>query len=149
MTRIDCTFHLTDFQLDSPWGEDDTFFLLLWGEGIALEMWDLGADDLEYLISEIEDGMQRSEEERREREVDELLYQPPQPSPNNLRFVFTGLGNLQALYQPPDRLWEMIFEEPPDAEGAQAHVMMSTQQVKSLLQKLKNEIKRLDDIEQD
>ncbi len=136
MTHVDCTFHLNDFQLDSPWGEDDVFFLLLWGEGMALEFWKLGVDDLSYLISEIEDGMRLSEEERKEREVDELLYQPPEPAPNKLRFCFDGLGSLQALYQPPDRLWQMVFEDSEDS--SQAHVMMSTQQVRALLEKLKD-----------
>ncbi len=136
MAHIDCTFHMADFQLDSPWGEDDAFFLLLWGEGIALEFWELDVDALDYLISEIEDGMRLSEEKRREREVDELLYQPPQPAPNNLRFVFDGLGGLQALYQPSDRLWEMIFEDSED--NSRAHVMMTTQQVRALLKKLKD-----------
>lgn len=135
MTRVDCTFYLTDFQLDSPWGEDDVFFLLLWGETMALEFYDLDVDALGYLISEIESGMRLSEQERGKLEAEELLYQPPEPTPNKLRFVFDGLGSLQALYQPPDRLWQMVFE---DNEGSQAHVMMSTRQVKSLLEKLKN-----------
>ena len=140
MTRVDCTFHLTDFQLDSPWGEDDVFILLLWGETMALEFYGLDVDALGYLISEIEDGMRLSEEERREHEVEELLYQPPEPAPNKLRFVFGGLGSLQALYQPPDRLWQMVFEDTED--GSQAHVMMSTRQVSYLLERLKNATSR-------
>jgi len=136
MARVDCTFYLTDFQLDSPWGEDDVFFLLLWGETMALELYDLDVDALGQLISEIESGMRLSEQERQEREVEELLYQPPEPAPNKLRFVFDGLGSLQALYQPPDHLWQMIFEDIKD--GSQAHVMMSTRQVRSLLERLKN-----------
>ena len=139
MSHIDCTFHLNNFQLDSPWGEDNVIFLLLWGEGMALELYDLDVDALGYLISEIESGMRLSEEERREREVDELLYQPPEPAPNKLRFVFDGLGSLQALYQPPDRLWQMVFEDGED--GSQAHVMMSTQQVSSLLERLKEKLR--------
>ncbi len=135
MVHVDFTFHLNDFQLDSPWGEDDTFYLLLWGEGMALELRSLVVEDLIYLISEIEAGMRLSERERRERELDELLYRPPEPVPNRLRFWFDRLGSLQALYQPPDRLWQMIFE---DGEGdSQAHVMMSTQQVSTLLERLK------------
>ena len=136
MSHVDCTFHLVDFQLDCPWGEDDVFFLFLWGEGMALEFWELDADALEYLITEIEDGMQRSEEERKKCKVEDLMYQPPEPMPNRLRFVFDGVGSLQSLYQPPDCLWQMIFEDIED--GTQAHVMMSTQQVASLLERLKS-----------
>ncbi len=138
MSHIDCTFHLNSFQLDSPWGEDDVFFLLLWGEGMALEFWKLDVDALDYLISEIEDGMRLSEEERKQHEVDELLYQPPEPAPNKLRFGFDGLRSLQALYQPPDHLWQMVFEDSEDA--SQAYVMMSTPQVLTLLEKLKEKV---------
>lgn len=138
MSHIDCTFHLNNFQLDSPWGEDNVFFLLLWGEGMALEFWKLDVDDLDYLISEIVDGMRLSEEERKQHEVEELLYQPSEPATNKLRFCFDGLGSLQALYQSPDCLWQMVFEDSEDA--SQAHVMMSTRQVLTLLEKLKEKV---------
>jgi hypothetical protein len=138
MSHVDCTFHLNNFQLDSPWGEDDVFFLILWGEGMSLELYDLDVDVLGYLISEIESGMRLSEKGRREHEVDEPVYQPPEPVPNRLRFCFDSLLSLQALYQPGDRLWQMVFEDGDD--GSQAHVMMSTQQVSSLLERLKETV---------
>jgi len=140
MTRVDCTFYLTDFGLDSPWGEDDVFFLTFWGEGMGLEFPGLEVDALNYLITEIEDGMRLSEQERQEHEFDELLYQPPEPVPVKLVFVFDGIGCLQALYQAPDRQWEMVFDD-INEESSQAHIMMSTQQVRSLLERLKHAAK--------
>ena len=137
MATIDCTFHMTDFQLDSPWGEDDVYLLILWGEGMALEL-RLDMDKLNYIISEIESGMRLSEEDRKQHEVEELLYQPPAARPNNLRFHFYELGNLQALYQAPDHLWEMVFED--DEDESQCDIMMSTLQVKSLLKSLEEEV---------
>lgn len=137
MTRVDCTFHLTDFQVDSPWGEEEIFFITLYGEGMALEFPDLEADALQYLIGEIESGMTTSEHDRQEHEIEELLYKPPESMPVKLQFVFSGVGSLQALYQPPDHLWEMVFDD-IDEENSQAHIMMSTQQVRSLLEKLKH-----------
>ena len=141
MTTIDCTFHMTDFQLDSIIGEEDEegrYFLIFWGEGMALELRHLDVENLNYIISEIEDSMQRSEEDRKQHQVEELLYKPPEPRPNNLRFVFCDLANLQALYQPPDALWQMVFED--DVDESQCDVMMSTQQVESLLESLKKEV---------
>jgi len=137
VTRIDCTFYLRDFQL-GPSLEEGVFSLIFWGEGLSLELDNLFSEDLYYLISEIEDGMRLSEGERREHEFDELLYQLPEPVPNRLRFCFGELCSLQALYQPPDRLWQMVFED--DEDGSQAHVMMSTQQVSSLLERLKEKV---------
>lgn len=138
MSHIDCTFHLNNFQIDSLWGEDDVFFLSLWGECMSLEL-ALGVGALGYLISEIEDGIRLSETERKSHELEELLYQPPGPAPNKLRFCFDELGSLQALYQPPDHLWQMVFEDSED--GSRAHVMMSTQQVSSLLEGLKEKLR--------
>ena len=40
--------------------------------------------------------------------------------------------------QPPDRLRQMVFEDIED--NSQAHVMMSTQQVRALLERLKDEM---------
>lgn len=135
MAHIDCTFHLTDAQLDSPWGEDDTYFLILRGQTMDLELQGLDMDDLNHIIDEIENGMRLSGEERKQHEVEELLYQPPPLAPINLSFCFDGLGGLQTLYQPPDHLWEMVFDDGEDE--SQAHVMMSTRQVESLLKSLK------------
>lgn len=139
MAHIDCTFHLNDFQLEGDRGED-LYFLFLWGDGMSLEL-GLGADDLDYLIKEIEDMMERTAEERRQHEAEELLYQPPDPAPNNLRFCFDELGGLQALYQAPDHLWQMVFEDSED--NSQCHVMMATRQVESLLKRLREEIVKL------
>lgn len=143
MTTIDSTFHMTDFQLDSIIGEEDEegrYFLIFWGEGIALELRHLDIKNLDHIILEIEDSMQRTEEDRKEHQVEELLYQAPEPRPNNLRFVFCDLANLQALYQPPDALWQMVFED--DVDESQCHVMMSTRQVESLLQTLKEKVSK-------
>jgi hypothetical protein len=135
MPRINCFFHLTDFQLDSPWGEDEVFFLNFWGESMALELDGLDGDALLYLIWEIEESLQRNEVAVKRGEIEELFCQPPAPTPMKLSFRFDQLGSLQALYQPSDHLWEMIFEDMED--GSQAVVMMSTAQVKSLLERLK------------
>ena len=137
MSHIECIFQMTDFQLDSVIGEDDHFFLNMWGESIALELDALSREDLDFLLGEIEAGLRLSEKEVQECRVEELLYQPPAPVPLKLIFHF-GLGGLQALYQPPDHLWEMVFDD--DAEdglGSQGHVMMSTAQVESFLRRLK------------
>lgn len=141
MTRVDCRFALSGFQLDSPWGEDDQFFLLLWGEGMSLEFNDLEADALGYLIDEIEQGLRTSEKYRKAADIDELLYQPPPSSPLRLCVVFESVGGLQALYQPADKLWEMVFDDMAE-DGGQAHVMMSSRQVFSLLAKLKEAVQK-------
>jgi len=138
MTTIDCTFQMNDFQLDSVIGEEDEenpYFLVFWGEGMALELRHLEIERLGYIVDEIENSMQRTEDDRKQHQAEELLYEPPEPRPNNLRFVFYDLANLQALYQPPDALWQMVFED--DEDESQCHVMMSTRQVESLLKRLK------------
>lgn len=138
MSHVDCTFHANRFQLG--W-DGVAFFLVISGEGMALELHCLAPEDLDYLADEIDEGMYRSERERKAREFDELLYRPPEPTPNRLRFCFDGLGSLQALYQPPDRLWDMVFEDGED--GSQAVVIMSTQQVSALRETLRGKIEEV------
>lgn len=137
MAHIDCTFALSDFTCESPWGQDGMTILILSGEGMALELFSLELDAVNYLIEEIQGGLSLSEKERRGLEFEELLYKIPEQEPNKLRFVFAGVGGLQALYQPPDKLWQMVFDDLDD--DSQVHVMMSTHQVESLLTALKRQ----------
>ncbi|MFW6112443.1 MAG: hypothetical protein ACOC6S_02615 [Chloroflexota bacterium] len=138
MTHLDCTFHMRQFQLDPIVGEEDVYFLNLWGEGMALDLPELSMEDLVYVADEIRDAMERTEQERRQYEVDELLYQMPEPAPNRMRFRIDRLSTLQALYQPSERLWQMAFEDNEDA--SQVHVLMSSLQVEALLNALDNTI---------
>ena len=100
-----------------------------------MELWLLDVDDLNRLIAEIEDSMERFQEELEKGAIDELMYKPPDPTPAALRFVFDELGPLQALYQSPDHSWDMVFEDGED--GTQVVVMMSTGQVKRFLEEMR------------